>query len=107
MGSPPASVDAGGLFASWVCRTIRFRFNGYTLLTATVPYEVVNMDDRMDEACHRPKTQGLQYFLVEGQFPPAPLNVWILLGFKPIGARYGARNLHASGSELVSRTSSL
>jgi len=32
--------------------------------------------------------------------PPAPLNVLILLGFKAIGARYGARNIHASGSEL-------
>jgi hypothetical protein len=30
--------------------------------------------------------------------------VTILLGFKAIGARYGAHNLHASGSELVSRT---
>lgn len=35
--------------------------------------------------------------------PPAPLNVRILLGSKPIGVR----NLHASGSELVSRTWSL
>gem|GEM_PF-3647993 len=39
-----------------------------------MPYELVNMDEHMDEACNHQQTRAIQRFLEEGQFPPAPLD---------------------------------